>query len=290
MHNLPAQSWLPTIASVCLLAGSAIAGPIFSDEKVEELEGVGITEHLNDQVPLDLQFVDEFGHDVTLSKYINGEKPVIITLNYYRCPMLCSLTLNGLVGGMQGLEWTVGDEFEIVTVSINPDEDEKLAMTNKEGYLGHYMNDGNRDGAEQGWHFLTGEQENITTLADALGFGYVFDKPTGEFLHTSSIMFLTPDGRISKYMNDVKFESQDLRFALVEASEGKIGSALDKILLFNCFQYDPDRNSYTPSAWKLMRTAAVLMIITLALGLAVLSYTTPDKLQHAQAGMDGNTA
>ena len=154
------------------------------------------------------------------------------------------------------------------------------------GYLGHYS----REGAEKGWHFLTGEQENITTLADSLGFGYVFDKPTGVFLHTSSIMFLTPDGRISKYMNDVKFESQDLRFALVEASEGKIGSALDKILLFNCFQYDPDRNSYTPSAWKLMRTAAVLMIITLALGLAVLSYTTPDKLRHAHAGMDGNTA
>ena len=286
MNKFPAQYCLPTIASVCLLAGGAMAGPIFSDEKVEELDGVGITEHLNDQVPLNLQFVDEFGHDVTLSKYINGEKPVIITLNYYRCPMLCSLTLNGLVGGMQDLEWTVGNEFEIVTVSINPDEDEKLAMTNKEGYLGHYS----RDGAEKGWHFLTGEQENITTLADSLGFGYVFDKPTGEFLHTSSIMFLTPDGRISKYMNDVKFESQDLRFALVEASEGKIGSALDKILLFNCFQYDPGRNSYTPSAWKLMRTAAVLMIITLALGLAVLSYTTPDKLRHGHAGMDGNTA
>ena len=286
MNKFPAQYCLPTIASVCLLASGAMAGPIFSDEKVEELDGVGITEHLNDQVPLDLQFVDEFGHDVTLSKYINGEKPVIITLNYYRCPMLCSLTLNGLVGGMQDLKWTVGNEFEIVTVSINPDEDEKLAMTNKEGYLGHYS----RDGADKGWHFLTGEQENITTLADSLGFGYVFDKPTGEFLHTSSIIFLTPDGRISKYMNDVKFESQDLRFALVEASEGKIGSALDKILLFNCFQYDPDRNSYTPSAWKLMRTAAVLMIITLALGLAVLSYTTPDKLRHAHAGMDGNTA
>ena len=286
MNVLSTKSWLLAIASISMLAGAALAGPIFSDEKVDELEGVGITEHLNDQIPLDLQFVDEFGHDVTLSRYINGEKPVIITLNYYRCPMLCSLTLNGLVSGMQNLEWTVGNEFDIVTVSINPDEDEKLAMTNKEGYLGHYS----RDGAEKGWHFLTGKQESITVLADSLGFGYVFDKPTGEFLHTSSIMFLTPDGRISKYMNDVKFESQDLRFALVEASEGKIGSALDKILLFNCFQYDPDRNSYTPSAWKLMRTAAVLMIITLALGLAVLSYTTPDKLQHAHAGMDGNTA
>ncbi len=285
MNKLLAQSWLPALLST-LLVGGAMAGPIFSDEKIDELEGVGITEHLNDQVPLELQFVDEYGHDVMLSRYINGDKPVIITLNYYRCPMLCSLTLNGLVSGMQDLEWTVGNEFDIVTVSINPDEDEKLAMTNKEGYLGHYS----RDDAEKGWHFLTGEQENITKLANSLGFGYVFDKPTGEFLHTSSIMFLTPDGRISKYMNDVKFASQDLRFALVEASEGKIGSALDKILLFNCFQYDPGRNSYTPSAWKLMRTGAVLMIIMLVLGIAVLNYTTPDKLQHAHAGMDGDTA
>ncbi len=290
MNRQLAQFLLPTFAIAMSFANGAIAGPIFSDEKVEELEGVGITEYLDEQVPLDLQFVDELGHDITLSRYINGKKPVIITLNYYRCPMLCSLTLNGLVLGLQDLEWTVGNEFEIVTVSINPDEDEKLAMTNKEGYLGHYMSGGNRDGAEKGWHFLTGKQESITTLADSLGFGYVFDEPTGEFLHTSSIMFLTPDGRISKYMNDVKFEAQDLRFALVEASEGKIGSALDKILLFNCFQYDPDRNSYTPSAWKLMRTGALLMVITLAFGIAVLSYTTPDKLQHAHAGIDGKTA
>lgn len=257
----------------------AIGGPLFSDEEISELDGVGITEHLDSSLPLDLQFIDEFGHDVTLKKYITGDKPVIITLNYYRCPMLCSLTLNGLVSGMKDMEWSVGEQFEVITVSINPAEDAKLAMTNKEGYVGHY----GRESAVEGWHFLTGNQENITVLADTLGFGYVFDEPTGEFLHTASIMFITPDGRISKYMNDVKFAAQDLRFALVEASEGKIGTAIDKLLLFNCFQYDPERNSYTPSAWKLMRTAGVLMILVLCIGITVLIRTTPERIAQSHA-------
>lgn len=268
-----------------IFAMPSIAGPLFADEKIDELDGVGITEHLDAKLPLELTFEDEFGHDVLLSKYINGDKPVIVTLNYYRCPMLCSLTLNGLVSGMKEMEWTAGDEFEIVTVSINPDEGPELAMTNKTGYINHY----GREKANDGWHFLTGSQENIVELADALGFGYTFDTQTGEYLHTASIMFITPDGRISKYMNDVKFAGQDLRFALVEASEGKIGSALDKLLLFNCFQYNPERNSYTPSAWKLMRTGAVLMLLVLGVGIAVLCWTTPDKLHqlNTKTGLDG---
>ena len=271
-------------ALLCLVfAMPSVAGPLFADEKIDELDGVGITEHLDAKLPLELSFEDEFGHDVLLSKYINGDKPVIVTLNYYKCPMLCSLTLNGLVSGMKELEWTAGDEFEIVTVSINPDEGPELAMTNKTGYINHY----GRERGKDGWHFLTGSQENIVELADALGFGYTFDAQTGEYLHTASIMFITPDGRISKYMNDVKFAGQDLRFALVEASEGKIGSTLDKLLLFNCFQYDPERNSYTPSAWKLMRTGAVLMLVVLGGGLAVLSWTTPERLRASKTHKDG---
>ncbi len=264
------------IFAICSSGTALHAGPTFADEKIPELEGVGITEHLDSQLPLDLTFVDEEGYDIVLGQYFNGEKPIIVTLNYYRCPMLCSLTLNGLVAGMGEMEWTLGEQFDVVTLSINPDEKAPLAKKNKEGYLSHY----GREGAERGWHFLTGEQENITTLADTLGFGYVFDEQTGEFHHTASIMFITPDGRISKYMNDVQFRGQDLRFALIEASEGKIGTTLDKLLLFNCFQYDPDRNSYTPSAWKLMRTGAVLMLVMLGGGIAVLSWATPEKLSN----------
>ena len=272
------------IAIFCYLFPSPlVAGPTFADEKIPELEGVGITEHLDEQIPLDLTFVDEYGYDIVLGDYFDGERPIIITLNYYRCPMLCSLTLNGLTTGLQEMEWSLGDEFDVVTLSINPKEDAKLAMTNKKGYLGHY----DREGAEKGWHFLTGNQENITRLADALGFGYVFDEYTGEFHHTASIMFMTPDGRISRYMNDVQFLGKDLRFALIEASEGRIGTTLDKLLLFNCFKYDPERNSYTPSAWKLMRAGGVVMIAFLFGGLAVLSWSTPERLRAAQMN-DGN--
>lgn len=261
------------------IALPVVAGPTFADEKIEELEGVGITQHLDTQVPLDLTFVDEHGQEVALSEFFNNDKPIIMTLNYYKCPMLCSLTLNGLVTGMEEMEWTLGDEFEVVTLSINPDEKAPLALKNKTGYLDHY----DREGAENGWHFLTGDQENITKLADALGFGYVFDEQTGEFLHTASIMFITPSGRISKYMNDVQFAAQDLRFALVEASEGKVGTLIDDFLLFNCFQYDPDRNSYSPNAWKLMRTASVLMLIMLGGGIAVLAWSTPERLQSKES-------
>lgn len=264
------------------LASPLGAEPTFADEKVKELEGVGITEYLDALIPLDLPFVDANGNDVLLSDYFDGEKPIILTLNYYRCPMLCSLILNGLTTGMSEMEWSLGQEFDVITVSINPDEGPALALTNKNGYVGHY----DREGADNGWHFLTGKQENITALADALGFGYVIDDKTGEFLHTATIMFITPDGRISKYMNDTQFARQDLRFALIEASEGRIGSALDMLLLFNCFQYDPERNSYTPNAWKLMRTAGALMLVTLIGGLAVLAWTTPGRQHSSEKSKD----
>ncbi len=265
--------FIGTAAISCCLSQFTWAGPTFSDEKIDALEGVGITQHLEAQVPLDLSFVDEQGNPVTLANYVNGEKPVIITLNYYRCPMLCSLTLNGLTTGMKEMKLNLGSDFDVVTVSINPDEKPPLALKNQEGYLGQY----DREGSENGWHFLTGDQENITALAESLGFGYVFDPETGEFHHTASIMFLTPDGTISRYMNDVRFFGRDLRFALIDASEGKIGSMIDTFLLFNCYQYDPDSNSYTPSAWKLMRMAGVTTLVVVAGGIMVLSRTNPTK-------------
>jgi len=272
MIALTSKTYFLIGALICAAMTCVVeAGPTFADEKIPELEGVGITQYLDSQIPLDLVFINEHGQEVALGEYFNKDKPVILTLNYYKCPMLCSLTLNGLVTGMQDLEWTPGKEFDVVTLSINPDENAELALKNKNAYLDHY----NRKGAEEGWHFLTGEQDNISALADAVGFGYVFDSQTGEFHHSASIMFITPDGRISKYMNDVQFAGQDLRFALVESSEGNVGSLVDDFLLFNCFQYDPERNSYTPSAWKLMRTGAVLMLIVLVVGLAVLGWTSP---------------
>ena len=286
MFKLCQTCFVALATSIGVFSTPLVAGPTFADEKLDALEGVGITEHLDAQLPLDVTFKDEAGYDVVLGQYFNNEKPIIITLNYYRCPMLCSLTLNGLTAGLEEMDWTLGDEFEVITLSINPDEKPPLAKKNKEGYLGHYS----REGAEKGWHFLTGEQENITKLADALGFGYVFDPNTGEFHHTASIIFVTPDGRISKYMNDVQFKGQDLRFALIEASEGRIGTFLDTLLLFNCFQYDPDSNSYSPAAWKLMRTGGVLMLVVLGIGLSVLGFSSSDRLKKSQKNSDGTTS
>ena len=286
MFKLCQTCFVVLATSIGVFSTPLVAGPTFADEKLDALEGVGITEHLDAQLPLNVTFKDEAGYDVVLGQYFNNEKPIIITLNYYRCPMLCSLTLNGLTAGLEEMDWTLGDEFEVITLSINPDEKPPLAKKNKEGYLGHYS----REGAEKGWHFLTGEQENITKLADALGFGYVFDPNTGEFHHTASIIFVTPDGRISKYMNDVQFKGQDLRFALIEASEGRIGTFLDTLLLFNCFQYDPDSNSYSPAAWKLMRTGGVLMLVVLGIGLSVLGFSSSDRLKKSQKNSDGTTS
>jgi protein SCO1/2 len=270
------QRSITTLAA--LGCASAVAAQKLPEEQPLELQGVGIEEHLDAPVPLDLTFTDAAGQEIQLGDCFDGETPVILTLNYYGCPMLCSLTLNGLTDGMSEMSWDCGDEFRVVTVSIDPTETAALAKQNKQGYLEKY----GRESAKEGWRFLTGSQENITALADAVGFGYVQDENTGEYLHTASIMFITPDGRISKYMNDVRFLPRDLRFALVEASEGKIGSPLDKLLLFNCFRYDPESNSYTPSAWKLMRSAGVLTLVVLVGGLAVLGWASPKRIRAGQ--------
>jgi protein SCO1/2 len=273
------------LAAAAMLSVSTTAqAQLLADELPAELDGVGIVQRLNQNVPMDLSFRDSEGREVQLKDLARPGRPLILTLNYYRCPMLCSITLNGLIDGLREMEWTVGDEFDIVTVSINPDEDASLAAQNKTGYLAQY----GRDEAGDGWHFLVGDQEEIETLAKAVGFGYRFDEKSGEYAHTSSIMFLTPDGVISKYMNDVRFKPRDLRFALIEASEGGVGTPIDTLLLFNCFQWDPETGAYVADAWKIMRLGGVITIIVLAIGIVVLAAKGPKhRGPHGQAPSDG---
>jgi len=242
---------------------------VMPGQTAPEMEGVGIEQKLDAMVPRDLQFTDADGDTVQMSDFLNREKPLILTLNYYRCPMLCSLTLNGMVDGLRDVDWSIGEEFDVVTVSVNPDEGPEIASRKKKAYVAQY----GRDTAETGWFFLTSpEEDQVKQLAEAVGFGYRYDEVSGEYAHTSSIIFLTPDGRISKYMNDVVFQPRDLRLAIVESSEGRVGSAIDTLLLFNCFQWDPERNSYVASAWKIMRLGGVLTIILVAAGLVVLGF------------------
>ena len=254
---------------------------VLPGQEAAEMEGVGITQKLDQYVPRDLRFVDADGEPVAFEDYLDRDRPLILTLNYYRCPMLCSLTLNGMVDGLKQLDWSAGEEFDIVTVSINPDEGPELARNKKKSYLAEY----GRDSAADGWHFLTGEEDDIKRLADGVGFGYRYDEVSGEYAHTASIIFITPEGRISLYMNDVLFQPRDLRLALVESSEGRIGSPLDTLLLFNCFQWDPDRNSYIADAWKIMRLGGVLTIVLVAGGLLVLGYRSKYSGQDPSDGL-----
>lgn len=274
------------LSSLVLFAGMLCAmlavppadaqGPVRSDEMPDELKGVEVVERLGDTVPLDLTFVDESGETIQLRDYFKPGRPVILSLNYYRCPMLCTLTLNGLVDALRELEWKPGDEFMIVTVSINPEEGPELAEVKKKGYVQSY----GVEGVEKGWHFLTGEQDQIEKLAAAVGFKYRYDAKSGEFVHPASITFVTPDGRISRYMNDVMFQPRDVRLALVEASEGAIGSPVEKALLFTCFQYDPESGSYAYSAVKLMRIGGAVTVLLIVGLVAFLLWRGPREKDH----------
>ncbi|MCH2135917.1 MAG: SCO family protein [Phycisphaerales bacterium] len=265
--------------SIMLLTG-AIAGALAtsasaqlampSDQTPVELESVGIEQHLDAQLPGDLVFQDQAGGDVRLGDLVaSGERPIILTLNYYRCPQLCKLTLNGLVDSLSDVDLEMGSDFDVVTVSIDPEEGPELAAQNRKGYLAAAAQQG-VNAAEGAWPFLVGDEASIKELADVSGFGYRYDEKSGEYAHSSSIMFITPDGRISKYMNDVRFNPRDVHLSLVEASQGKIGSLVDGFLLLNCFQWDPNTNSYVANAWKLMRLGGVFIVLLILIGWFVL--------------------
>ena len=217
---------------------------------------VGVTEHLNEQIPLDLEFVDSKGKAVKLSEYFDGQRPVVLTLNYSDCPMLCSLQLDGLFDGLKSMKWDLGDQYRMVTVSIDPKERPSERRMTRDKYLRLYE----RAGAGAGYAFLTGKNDQIKKLADAVGFHYRYVPETGQYAHVAVTMICTPDGRLSRYLDGVEYDPQTLRMSLLEASEGKIGSPVDHLFLY-CFQYDAASGKYGPSAFKLMRLGAGAMVL-----------------------------
>ena len=219
----------------------------------------GIEQRLNAQVPLDLVFRDEQGKNVELRHYF-GSKPVILVLAYYRCPRLCSLVLNGLVEGLRQIDYEIDNQFTVVTVSIDPREQPDLAAAKKVSYAQQY----GRPGASAGWHFLTGEEPAIKRLADAVGYRYYYDSERDEFGHGSGIMMLTPDGTLSRYFYGIQFPARELRFGLEDASLGKIGSPIERPLRLLCFGYDPATGTYTVMTMRLVRGAAGLTVLVLA--------------------------
>ncbi len=224
----------------------------------KDLENVGVTEHLDDQVPLNLPFVDSDGTPVTLAKFFDGTRPVILTMNYSNCARLCSLQLNGVFHALQRIDWDLGRELQMITVSIDPQESPARAQATKGKYLAVY----NRPKAEEGWHCLVGKEEDIRKAAAAVGFGYVYVAETKQFAHTAVTMILTPGGRVSRYLYGIEYDPQTLRFALLEASEGKIGSTVDRVLL-NCYYYDAEAGRYGPAAVKIVRLGGVVTLVVL---------------------------
>jgi len=247
------------------------------------LREVRFDQRLNDQVPLQLKFVDEAGRPVHLGDYF-GEKPVILVLAYFECPMLCTQVLNGLVRGMLDMSYSAGKEFNVVTVSFDPRETPEMAAAKKKTYLERY----GRAGAAEGWHFLTGQQEAITALTDAVGFHYTYDAKSQQFAHASGILLLTPDGKISRYFYDISYPGRDLRLGLVEASAGRIGSPIDQILLF-CFHYDPTAGTYGPAVMRFVRAGGVLTVVGVAIFL-IRQWRNDRRRSLAEMGEAGRTS
>ncbi len=231
---------------------------VSSTQLPEALAGVGIDQRLNERLPLDAGFVDEQGAAVALGDYF-GDRPVILALVYYECPMLCTLELNGLLRALRVLPLELGKDFEVVTVSFDPGETPELAAAKKREYSSQY----GREGSEQAWHFLTGTEESIGRLAEAAGFRYRYDPATDLYRHASAIFVATPDGRLSKYFYGIEYSARDLRLGLVEASAGKIGTAVDEILLY-CFHYDPETGKYGVVIMNVLRLAGMATVVLLA--------------------------
>lgn len=219
------------------------------------LQGVGIDQRLNQSIPLNLVFKDELGRAVPLSTYFHG-KPVLLALVYYRCPMLCTRILNGVVDSLNTISFTPGKDFEVLSVSFDPKDTPELAAAKKKTYLASYK----RAGTQNGWHFLTGDSASIKALTEAVGFHYKYDPATQQFAHASGIMLLTPNGRLSRYFYGVEYKPRDVRLGLVEASNNKIGNAVDEVLLF-CYHYDAATGKYGAVAMNAERIGGAAFLL-----------------------------
>jgi protein SCO1/2 len=222
------------------------------------LQKVAFEQRLNETLPLDLPFKDENGRAVKLGDYF-GRKPVILAFVYYECPMLCTQVLNGLESALRVINESIGKEFDVVTVSFDPRETPVLAAGKKKAYLERYK----RDSAAQGWHFLTGEQASIDALTKAAGFSFYWDEPTHQFAHASGIVVATPAGKLSRYFFGIDYSPRDVKFALIESSNEKIGTLADQLLLY-CYHYDPATGNYGLMAMRVVRLGGVVTLVALA--------------------------
>lgn len=275
------QNSILTAAAVAFITVSAWGqmgvrpGGIMSppaNQRPPGLENVGIAQHLNEQIPAQLEFLDETGKQVRLADYF-GKKPIILNLAYYNCPMLCPEVMSGLTSALRTLKFDVGKEFEVLTVSFDPRETPAMAAEKKKEYLHRY----GRPGAEQGWHFLTGQQDAMTALTKAAGFQYQYDPKIGQFAHTTAIMVLTPEGKIAQYYYGVEYAPKDLRLGLVQASQGRIGNLVDAVLLY-CYHYNPETGKYGAVIMNVLRLSAAGTMVFLGAFIVLLVRRDPNHL------------
>jgi len=268
IHTRPVQTVLFAVAAVvlCLLSSGGVVAQVPTPDPIQNigvnpalLRDVGLDQNLNRQIPLNLAFRDERGQTVELGQFF-GRKPVILTLVYYQCPMLCTEVLNGLVRTMRQTPLELGRDFTVVTLSIDPKEGPELAAIKHKVYTDLY----NRPNDSSGWHFLTGDEPEIRKLADAVGFRYAYDPKSGQFAHASGIMLLTPEGKLSRYFYGIEYPERDLRLGLVEASQEKIGTPVDRILLY-CFHYDPSTGKYGLLISRVIAISGALTVLGMTL-------------------------
>ncbi len=272
-RHLPPPAFFVLLVVVIVILSSA--GPTLAQGTLPKdvIKGVRFEQKLNSPIPLELTFRNESGQPVQLAEYF-GQKPVILVFAYYDCPMLCTLVLNGLLDSLEGLAFDVGNQFQVVTVSIDPDETPALAAEKKDVYLEFY----GRPGADQGWHFLTGDQAAIEELTQAAGFYYQYDPEQDEYAHPTGIMIVTPEGKIARYLYGIKYPSRDVRLGLVEAAENQIGSPVDQILL-TCYHYDPVVGKYNLAIMNIIRIAGLATVALMGAAVLMMLHRERQKIK-----------
>ena len=285
LASLAASAATATLCAQVSVGGGYVPSAPTADA-IPELEGVTIIDKLDSQLPLSATFRDDHGKAVTLRDVLPKDRPAILQIGYMKCPMLCSLVMNALVRGIQDMDWTVGQQYDVIALSVNPKEGPDLAEGKKAGYVAEY----GRPQSAAGWHFLTGEESSIRSVTDAVGFEYRMQE-NGEYSHAAGIFILTPDGRLSRVLYGVKYDSANVRMALLEASQGKVGTTLDRIILW-CHIYDAQAGGYVVMAMRVMQLGGVLTLMLLGGGLGWFWWREAQarRLAPPAAGHAGGTA
>ncbi len=264
MNNHWGSRVLLALALVLFAASIAVADGPEAQTQSDAVAQVRFDQNLGAQIPLDATFVDDTGREVQLSEYF-GQRPVVFLLSYYRCPNLCGLVYNGFVESVQQIDFTIGKDFDVVALSIDPTEDAAAAAAKKAELVAKY----NRAGSAAGWHFLTGTEEQIRRVTDTAGFSYVYNEEQDQYAHPAGIVIVTPEGKVTRYLYGLSFPANDLRLGLLEGSENKIGSPVDQILL-RCFHYDPQAGKYTLAIMNIIRFFGTITALSLAILMFVL--------------------